>query len=277
MQRERRRSPRIMFSIAVKVRGADDQGRTFEVPGRTVTVDRYGARIQVPQTLKPSQVIRVVNHNNQHSAEFRVVGPVSPPAEKLSEWAVECLEEQHNIWDIYFPVPDEASDARALLECRRCRTFSLQPLTLTEVEVLETAGLISRLCTTCKVESLWGYPVKKFEMESRAYQAAAASTGGSVGPLTDRRCSSRSLAQVPARVRDYYGGSEVVQTENVSKDGFCFVAGRKYYVGQGLMITCPYPPSGEMSEVRVHIVREQPSGTPGRLIYGVRYDKSSKQ
>jgi hypothetical protein len=266
-----------MFSIAVRVRGADDQGRPFEVPGRTVTVDRYGARIQVPRLLKPSQVIRVLNRSNQHSAEFRVVGPVSPPAEKLGEWAVECLEEKQNIWDIYFPLPEETSDARALLECRRCRTFSLQPLSLTEVEVLETAGLVSRYCTTCKVESLWGYPVKKFEMENLAYQASAASAGGSVGPLADRRRSPRSLTQVPARVRDYYGGSEVVQTENVSKDGFCFVASRKYYVGQGLLVTFPFPPSGEMREVRVHIVREQPSGSPARHVYGVRYSEPSRQ
>ena len=92
-----------------------------------------------------------------------------------------------------------------------------------------------------------------------------------------RRRGPRGLAQVPARVRDYYGGSEVVQTENVSRDGFCFIADRKYYVGQGLMVARPYPPSGEINEVRVHIVREQTSGIADHYLYGVRYDEPSTQ
>jgi hypothetical protein len=265
-----------MFSASVKLLGMDEQGQPFEATGRTVTVNRHGARIQVAQPLKPSQIIRVINHYNQHSADFRVVGPVSPPAETVGEWAIECLGEKDNIWDIYFPLPEESSEARALLQCRHCHAFSLQPLSLAELEVLDTAGLLSRRCTRCKAQSLWGYPLKKFELENLAAQAVATSAGGSVPVIAERRRAPRSLSQIPARIRDYYGGSEIVQTENVSKHGFCYVTNKKYYVGQGIMVACPFGSSGEISEVLARIVREQSAGTLGRHLYAVRYDEPAE-
>src|SRR5579862_7402288 len=121
MENEHRRSPRIMFSIPVSVLGVDENGSPFETTARTITVNRHGARVQVSRPLKPGQNIRVINQSNEEQAEFRVVGPLSPPLDRVGEWGIECLRMDKNIWDIYFPPSTEDSDAQILLACRNCQ------------------------------------------------------------------------------------------------------------------------------------------------------------
>ena len=142
MEKERRRSPRIMFSLPVSASGVDEQVRLIVAAGRTIILNRHGARVQLSHLLKPGQILHVVNQLKDAEADFRVVGPLSPPLERVGEWGIECLREDTNIWDIHFPPLAEEADARALLECRGCQTLALQPLSLVEVEVLETAGLL---------------------------------------------------------------------------------------------------------------------------------------
>jgi len=262
-----------MFTIPVRVRGTDPKGHPFEAGGRTITLNRHGARIQVSSPLRPGQIVRVINQNNEHEADFRVVGPLSPPTERVGEWGLECIDERQNIWDIHFPPPAEGSDARALLECRKCHAVTLLPLSLVEVEVLETAGILTKHCEDCTTATPWGLLEKQFEMESAAFQAIFSSATERAALTADRRQSRRATIHVAARIRDYYGGSEVVQTENVSKEGLCFTTERKYNVGQALLVVCPYDPSGENLESRAHVVREQPLVGAYRMLYAVRYDR----
>lgn len=277
MENEHRRSPRIMFSIPVSIRGVDDQGKPFETTGRTITLNRHGARIQVPRALKPGQTVRVINQANDAEAEFRVVGPISPPLDKVGEWGVECLRMDKNIWDIYFPpaLEDEDSDAHILLSCRNCQCLSLQSLSLVEVEVLDTAGLLTKPCMRCGESTSWGYPKRAFEVETITYQAAVREATGQFPTLaSERRKSARKPAQLPVRVRDYYGEMEVAQTENVSQEGFCFSSPRKYHVGQGIVAICPYDADNEKPEVRARIVRTEPGSDRDHYLYGVRYEQS---
>src|SRR5208282_5068759 len=102
MENEQRRSPRIMFSIPVSIRGVDEKGKPFETTGRTITLNRHGARIQVSRLLKPGQAVRVINQANDAEAEFRVIGPISPPLDLVGDWGIECLHVDKNIWDIDF-------------------------------------------------------------------------------------------------------------------------------------------------------------------------------
>lgn len=272
MESEHRRSLRIMFSIPVSVRGEDDKGTPFEAAGRTITLNRHGARIQISHALEPGQTIHVINQANEEEAEFRVVGPISPPLDKVGEWGVECAHVDKNIWDIYFPPSDEDSDAHLLLSCRNCHALVLQSLSLVEVEVLETAGLLTKPCLRCAESTSWGYPQQVFELEIQAYQAAVtAATTGSPIP-TERRKSLRRHAQLPVRVRDYYGEMEIAQTENFCCEGFCFSSAREYLVGQGVVVICPYDATNEKPEVRARIVRADPDGE--RYIYGVHYDQA---
>ena len=81
--------------------------------------------------------------------------------------------------------------------------------------------------------------------------------------------------QLPVLIHDYYGGTEVSRSENVSKGGFCFASEITYYVGQGIRAACPYQPGGENLEVPARFVRAHLIPGTQRTIYGVRYEPES--
>lgn len=260
MGAEKRRSDRIMFTIPVAIQGTDPQGKSFEAGGRTITVNRHGARIQVSRPLPTGHSVHIVNQNSFEEADFRVVGPVSPPTEKVGEWGVECLEGKRNIWGIYFSPPAPEAEARALLECRKCHGITLVPLSLVDVEVLDTAGIVLKPCEACGTATSQGYPEEKFKKDVQALQARASDAEL---PPGDRRLSARTAIQVPARIRDYYGGTDRAQTENTSQEGFCFTSEKNYHLGQGVMVLCPDSPTGVKMESRARIVRAEPSAGTG--------------
>ena len=277
MENEQRRSPRVMFSIPVSIRGVDEKGELFETTGRTVTLNRHGARIQVARSLKPVQTVCITNEANGEETEFRVIGPISPPLDKGGEWGVECLHMDKNIWDIDFPPSSEDSDAHVLLACRQCQKLSLQSLSLVEVEVLETAGLLTKPCLHCGESTPWGYPQRAFEVETQNYQAAVKEVTGAFPTLAaERRKSARKAALLPVRVKDYYGDEEIAQTENISQDGFCFTSSRKYLVGQGVVVICPFDAANEKAEVRARIVRAEARPEGEHCVYGVHYERARR-
>jgi hypothetical protein len=85
-----------------------------------------------------------------------VVGPVSPPLEHGGEWGVECGTPDANIWGINFPKQIEKSEAKALLECHMCHDVAITRLSLVEVDVLETSGILSKPCKPCAANTPWG-------------------------------------------------------------------------------------------------------------------------
>lgn len=266
---EKRRSDRIMFSIAIAIQGTDPQGQPFEAGGRTITLNRHGARIQVSRPLHTGGTVHIVNQETFEDADFRVVGPVSPPTETVGEWGVECLDVKQNIWGIYFPPPAPEAEARGLLECRRCHGIALTPLSLVEVEVLETAGILTKPCPACGSATPQGYPEARIEKEFQVFQAQASEAEL---PSADRRSSARTAIQVPARLRDFYGNVESPLTENLSKEGFCFTTEKKYHIGQAVMVLCPYSPTGDKLESRARIVRAEPLAGTNRYLCGLRYE-----
>jgi hypothetical protein len=277
MENEQRRSPRIMFSIPVSVKGTDEKGLPFEAKGRTITLNRQGARIQISHPLKPGQTLHVVNQANSEEAEFRVVGPLAPPRDQMGEWGIECLHGDKNVWDIQFPPApvEDDSPARILLSCRHCHHLSLQALSLMDVEVLDTAGLLTRPCAQCGETTQWGYERRTFEEETQTFEAAKEPSDATSALTVERRKSPRKAAQIPLRVRDYFGETELTQTENVSQDGFCFASRRRYLLGQGIVVICPYDPTLEKSEVRARIVRSELGSEHERYVYGVRFELAS--
>jgi hypothetical protein len=265
MRAERRRSERIMFSIPVDVCGTDEEGVPFCAGGRTITLNRHGARVQIARLLQIGQIVQIMNMNSEAAAQFRVVGPLSPPAEKVGEWGVENLHPDENIWGIRFPAPDLEAEVKAVLECRECHTAVLTPLNLVELEVIETTGLLNRACEVCAGVSLWGLPEQQVVAEGTAVL-------GFPAPTPDLRTALRSTMQVSARLRDFYGGMEVVRTEDVSKEGLRFTSEKDYHLGQGVMVVCPYDETALSQEVRARIVRKEPLAGTSRLIYGLALD-----
>jgi hypothetical protein len=94
-----------------------------------------------------------------------------------------------------------------------------------------------------------------------------ASEGGS-----EKRRHRRVALQMPVRVRDYQGVTDISKSDNVSKGGFSFTSEKNYAVGVGVMVACPYSPTGQSPEVHARIVRARPIPGTNRKIYGVSYD-----
>lgn len=271
MRAEKRRTGRIMLTVPLEVVGKDTQGVPFRQEARTVALNRHGARIQISRPLYIGQFLRITNLIGKREAEFRVVGPVAPPTERGGEWGVECVDTTQNIWGIHFPPlsESEAEEARALLECRRCHTVSLRPLSLVEVEVLQTSGIVNKKCDNCAADTAWGYSERQVAM---GYPEGSLSEQQAPEDAAKQRRHARTCLQLPVRIRDYYGGVEITKTENVSKGGFCFTSDRNYQVGEGVLAVCPYSTSSLNIEMRARIVRQQEVKHTNRKIYGVRYD-----
>lgn len=279
MLAEKRRSDRVMLTVPLLIHGTDAKGHALKEDARTVTLNRHGARIQTSLKLQPRQIIRLVNLLGRREADFRVVGLVSPITDKGGDWGVEYLDPKENIWGIRFPPPSESESAesKALLECRTCHMVALMRLSLVEVEVLETSGIISRPCQSCEIMTLWGHAEKQVAMAGPPDEAAmmAEAQAQLTAKGADQRRHRRIALQLPVLVRDYYGGGEITKSENISKGGFCFVSEKTYHVGGGVLAVCPYNPGGQNIEVRARIVRCKAIEGTNRKIYGVRYDQQS--
>jgi hypothetical protein len=277
MSTNKRRSDRIMLTMRLSIMGTDATGKHFKGEARAITVNRHGARIRTRVPLRTGQNVRLLNMAGESDTEFRVVGPLAPPADLTCDWGVECLNPDYNIWGIKFPplVEGESAYAKGLLECHMCKTTAFLPLSVVQWEVLETAGILSMPCEVCKAESPWGYAEKKMELDCPASEArmfaevrAEMESGAS---QHDERSHRRVALQLPILIRDYYGGSEVLRSENLSKNGLCFLSERNYYVGQGIVVACPFDAAAENIEVPAHVVRTQQLSGTSRKIYGVRY------
>ena len=273
---KRRRSDRVQLTIPLRMKGSDDAGLPFEIPVHTTSLNRHGARIYSTRPLSPGQLVRLVNPLRRGEAEFRVVGPVSPPLEQGGEWGVECGNPDANVWGINFPQRIEESDAKALLECHMCHEVAITRLSLVEVDVLETSGILSRPCKQCAANTPWGYPEKQLAMGAPPDEYAVLdSAQAGVTPRRERREHRRIPLQLPVRIRDYHGGVEVTTTEDVSKSGFGYVSEKNYYVGEGMLTVCPYSTSGQSIESSSVIVRAHLIPGSARKSYGVRYRTTS--
>jgi hypothetical protein len=140
---------------------------------------------------------------------------------------------------------------------------------------LQTAGILSRSCERCGADTPWGYPERQVKTDNSLAAAALSAAPEAAPPVADRRQELRATVQAPARVRDYYGGCEAVQTENISKDGFCFSSDKNYYLGQGIMVICPYGAADQNIETHARVVYQSPVKGANRWIYGVSYERQA--
>jgi hypothetical protein len=273
---EKRRSDRLMITLPLVVEGKDTKGQPFDNTARTITVNRHGARIVTPRPLRAGQTITVTNIASRRKCQFRVVGPVSPATDRGGEWGIECLDPNEDIWGIQFP-PVLATDeiqSKALLECQECGTTALMHVSLVDVEVLETSGILTKPCTHCERETRWHLSRKQPGMPEAAEKPLSQGEKSASTRGAENRRHRRSSLQLPVLIRDYYGGSEITRTENVSKGGFCFVSEKNHPAGEILLVVCPYDPSTtDHIEVRVRVVRSRPVEGSVRTVYGVRYER----
>jgi hypothetical protein len=152
----------------------------------------------------------------------------------------------------------------------------LARLSLVEVDVLETAGIFSRHCRKCRVKRFWGHPEQKIAMEGPPGEAEMfAETEAHVRARAtgaESRRHRRVLLQLPVLVRNFSGETETTKTENASKSGFCFSSQKKYELGEGLVVACPYNATGRSVERPARVVRRLELDGPLPKVYGVRYE-----
>jgi len=243
MELGQRRSLRILLSIPVLLQGMDEDGSPFESAGRTIALNRHDARIQAKHRLRPGQTIAVTNQSSGAQADFRVVGPLAFPYNQVGEWGIECLRADENIWKIYFPPLDGESDAHILLECRHCHALTLQSLSLVEVEVLETAGLLTKSCAPCGKSTPWGYPPENYEAGTQPGPMAAGGVTGDGSPwVVNRRKDTASRHSFLSACVITSGRLKWPKPKTSPLTASGFSAFREYHVGQGIVVTCPSMP-----------------------------------
>jgi hypothetical protein len=152
----------------------------------------------------------------------------------------------------------------------------LFPVSLVEVEVLETSGVLRKPCESCGATSQWSHAKNQIEMRERPGPEkdtqANAAFPSAMG--NKRRRFGRVSLQLPVRICDYDGGVEITRSENLSKGGFCFVSEKRYQHGQGLLVICPYDSAGENIEVRARVVNCSETKGNRRKVYGVQFHES---
>ena len=274
MEPSRRRSERLLLTFPIRVEGADTKGANFSETTRTLVVNRHGARILLAQFVPLGQTLRIVNLAGNRQADFRVVGPTQPASRQGGEWGVELLDAKKNIWGIEFP-PLENSElpCSALLECRVCQTVELTNLSLVELDVLSSSGLLNKPCAKCGDDTSWGYPHQSVGgMGPPDSKTAAGEGAGGASTLKERRVTARVSLRLPIRIRNWYGTEEFTKSENLSKGGLAFISEKRYEIGEAIQVTCPYNPGADNIESRARVVRRSEMQGTGRWVYGVRYE-----
>ncbi|HEV2352310.1 MAG TPA: PilZ domain-containing protein [Terriglobia bacterium] len=273
----RRRSERLWLTVPLHAQGTDLAGEDFEVEARAINFNRHGARIQVLREFAPNHLFRLESPDGKHRADFRVVEVIAPQDSQEVEYGAECLNQRQNFWQIEFPPPEdvEAEVSRVLLECTKCNTMALLPLTLSEVQAVRTMGWVGKSCPICAALSLWKYAQVGRTLNPKGAQNVHHESSSWISAAVD--CAGRNHRRVyvimPVAVRDAQGNQVTTRTENVSKGGFCFASERNYKTGE--VVTAIFENVADSlthkTELPAQIVREQAILGAHRKLYGAAY------
>jgi PilZ domain len=272
---EQRGTERLMVSIPIRVVGFNTMSGDFTEDTQTIVVNQAGARISLHHRVEADDVLRIANLENYNEADFRVVGPTRMLEGEVGEWGVECSEVGRNIWGFELPAPLEATgaEAGALLECRACHAQGFWPLTLMEVEVLNSTGIVNRQCSACKKVTYWAYA--DIERRPREFApgepVAPAPREAEIRKKMEKRREKRMGMKLPVWVRNARGEEETAKTENVSKGGFAVSLAMDLNVGDELSVMCPYTPGSQDIPQKADVRRRATFPFGGRRLYGVHY------
>jgi hypothetical protein len=275
MSEEQRRTEWPRLSIPIRVIGASPEAGQFMEDTHTVAVNQAGARIALKHTVAAGETIRIINLENYNEADFRVVGPTAPPGSAEREWGVECVEQGRNIWGVELPPPlsAEVAEAGTLLECRACHQRGLVAVTLMEVEVLGSTGLVVRECNKCAKPTYWVYAetTRRPREISPTEPVAPAVRGPAAEKRTDKRTHKRVGMKLPILVTNQKNEQEVAKTENISKGGVAVSLVMELAVGEMLTTVCPYDPEGQKIEQKAEVRWRSPFPFGGLRTYGLCY------
>jgi hypothetical protein len=274
---EKRNTERILLAFPIRVTAYGEGQGSFSEETHTVEVNRAGARIVLKHQVAPGDTIRIVNLENLHEADFRVVGPSRMEEEELGDWGVVCLEADRNLWDIQFSPPLESPDkaAGALLKCGDCGAQSFCALRDWEVEIL-ASGCLQRFCEQCGGPTNWQHADVNDRIGTvRPPETPAPPVEPAAVPPPEtwarQRAHKRLALKLPILVRDQHGGQEVSKTENVSKGGLAVSLGLKLEVGEVVTVCCPYSEGGQNLEQKAEVRNRTTIFIGERWTYGMCY------
>lgn len=242
---------------------------------RTLVVNRDGALIALQHKVACDETLRIVNLENFREADFQVVGETRVDGADFSQWGVECLEKDRALWDIDFPLPLDpgGSSAGVLLECLDCHKQSLIVLRLVQVDILESAGTIQRLCDKCGHLSNWSFADitrRPKELFAPAQPPVSPRVGKWDGRI-ERRKYRRMGVKMRTLVRNSKGEQEIVKSENVSKGGLALCLKMTLELGGLVTVICPYSGSGQEFEQTAEVRYRAPHVSGQNWFYGLRY------
>jgi len=259
------------MAIPILVAGFDATGGEFSEQTQTLVVNREGARLALKHAAADHDIIHIVNLDNMREADFRLVGRMSGPEAEVSEWGVECLSEDLNIWGIEFvgrAAPEDWS-IHALLECRACGNRFFWPITVVELDVLRSSGIIQNHCEPCGQPTYW-----MFADASRRVREFAPTEPVTPPPppaRPERRTARRWVVKLPVLVRSLTGAEEIAKTENASAFDFAAYLDMDLTLGEIVTVICPYTSGGNNLERKAELRRRVPAPPGPTALYAFRY------
>jgi hypothetical protein len=274
MQREERRSSdRVSLFSAIRVNGKDAKGETFSLQARTAMVTLHGAAIIVNRELAPDTTVVIRCYGTNTDAEARVVGKIEKHPEGFL-YGVQFLDPAVNPWNIKFPSAILVEDVvgRLLLQCSDCRRRELVYLDEMEVEVFGANLGLTRTCEECGRPTVW----KATPHDVPAAEGAATESEERVAGLLPRTRNDRKFLRVRMKLRACIRhpelGDDVVECEDVSRGGVCFLSPKQYTRGTPVEAAVPYLPGQANIFTRAKIVNVRlAAGKDGLNKYGVSY------
>jgi hypothetical protein len=272
----KRRSDRLMFAIPLRVEGKTETGPAFECAGSAIGVNRHGAQIQIEQSVSLGQKVRLTNLATGASGEFRIVKALGTSSEGRFDFGVEAIDSNLNLWGIHFPKRSKRpAESRALLKCSRCHTVSLMPLSLVDVEILESGGVLMKPCAACGARTPWAYAKRGQSTEASGGPPELGrlrEAGSDLVTAAHEPQTAAVFVQRPVSLRTASGEVETVQTESTSEAGISCTSQKIYEVNQEATLRWTSPASGQKFEVKGRIVRRHDIGGSSRKIYSIRYE-----
>jgi PilZ domain len=272
---EGRRTERLLLKIPLRVICFGGSTGDFTEETYTIFVNRDGALIALKHAVASNETLRIINLENLREADFRVVGSARMEHGEVTEWGVECLDKHRTLWDIDFPPPlgTGSETAGALLECQACKKQALRVLTLTEVDVLETAGKLEQLCNSCGELTSWAYAdVNRRPKEvPGSPEAVTAPQPVKWDGKKERRLHRRIALKLPVLIRNDQGRRELAKTEDISKGGFAVILDMVLSVGEVTTAVCPYTEGGQNIEQKSEVRRRVMLYAGEKWLYGFRY------
>lgn len=101
----RRRSQRVLMQIAVRIRGADAQGLSFEEDADTMAINAHGALIQLSARVTSGGKVLMQHKATQEEQDCHVVF-LGPVRNGRAEVGLEFSESRPAFWRVAFPPED---------------------------------------------------------------------------------------------------------------------------------------------------------------------------